>query len=402
MNILVTDGDSRAALAITRSLGSKGYHVVVGAESESSLASSSRYCREGFAYPSPREEPEAFVECLLEAVEINHIDVLMPVTDVSLFLISKNRDRFPDSCKIPIAGDDAIRAAADKNHILKLAESVGMPAPRSQVIQSKDEADKILERFELSYPVVLKPVRSRVRLGDKWLYTAVDYARNREELREKLLAQVAGAYPVILQERVTGVGSGAFYCFDHGECVAKFAHARIREKPPSGGVSVVRESKAVDRIADEYSQKLLKALGWHGVAMVELKVDSESGRAYIMEINGRFWGSLQLAIDAGVDFPAILLSLALERPLPASADYRTGVKSRWFWGDIDLLLMYLFKKREALKLPKGHPGKLRAILSILLPSSRGQRFEILRISDIGPWFYETRMWIQSNILNRSP
>ena len=400
MNILVTDGDSRAALAVTRSLGSKGHKVVVGADSASSLASSSRYCHKGFAYPSPRAEPEAFVEYLVEAVGVHHIEVLMPVTDVSLFLVSKNRDRFPDSCKIPIASDDAIKAAADKNHILELAESIGMPTPRSQVVQSKDDVAKSLEEFELSYPIVLKPVRSRVRQGDKWIYTAVDYARNREELLEKLSSQVSGAYPVILQERVTGVGSGAFYCFDHGECVAKFAHARIREKPPSGGVSVVRESKSIDRIADEYSQKLLKALGWHGVAMVELKIDNESGRAYIMEINGRFWGSLQLAIDAGVDFPAILLSLASEQCLPVSADYRTGVRSRWFWGDVDLLLMYLFKKREALKLPKGHPGRLKAILSILLPWSRGQRFEILRISDIRPWLYETRMWVNSNILNR--
>ena len=40
--------------------------------------------------------------------------------------------------------------------------------------------------------------------------------------------------------------------------------------------------------------------------MVEFKLDARDGVAKLMEINGRFWGSLQLAVDAGVDFPAIL------------------------------------------------------------------------------------------------
>ncbi len=50
--------------------------------------------------------------------------------------------------------------------------------------------------------------------------------------------------------------------------------------------------------------------------MVEFKADARTGTPYLMEINGRFWGSLQLAIDAGVDFPAILVAAALGAPIP--------------------------------------------------------------------------------------
>lgn len=400
MNVLVTDGYARAALAVTRSLGSKGHSVFVCSEAETSLASSSKYCYQGLAYPSPREMPEAFIDFLLEVVEQYQIEVLIPVTDVCLLLVSRNRDRFPASCKLPIAADEAINAAADKNHILELAKSIEMPVPKSLLLSSKEEAKQSLAECELGYPVVLKPVRSRVKSGDRWVSTAVDYAKDRADLESKLMGYVAEVYPVILQERVTGVGSGAFYCFDSGRCVAKFAHSRIREKPPSGGVSVFRESKQIDPIVDEYSQKLLSALGWHGVAMVEFKIDEQTGNAYIMEINGRFWGSLQLAIDAGVDFPEILLSVVSGQTPSQPPEYRAGVKTRWFWGDVDLLLSYLFKSRDALKLPKGHPGKLRSILSILLPWSRGQRFEVLRLSDIKPWFYETRRWLNANLLNR--
>ena len=81
--------------------------------------------------------------------------------------------------------------------------------------------------------------------------------------------------------------------------------------------------------------ELLRALGWEGVAMVEYKRDVHSGEHVLMEVNGRFWGSLQLAIDAGVDFPSLLARVALgEKPAPVTR-YRLGVRTRWTLGDLD-------------------------------------------------------------------
>jgi len=71
-------------------------------------------------------------------------------------------------------------------------------------------------------------------------------------------------------------------------------------------------------------------MAWHGVAMVEFKVSAD-GTPYLMEVNARFWGSLQLAIDAGVDFPWLLYQLATGRDVESDDDYVTGVKSRWLW-----------------------------------------------------------------------
>ena len=69
-------------------------------------------------------------------------------------------------------------------------------------------------------------------------------------------------------------------------------------------MSVYRESVAADPDLVRRSRALLDAFGWCGVAMVEYKLDERTGTPYLMEVNGRFWGSLQLAIDAGVDFPS--------------------------------------------------------------------------------------------------
>ena len=123
--------------------------------------------------------------------------------------------------------------------------------------------------------------------------------------------------------------------------------------------------------------------------MVEYKVEDRSGRPFLMEINGRFWGSLQLAIDAGVDFPAILAAISTGDPVaPSRGAYRVGVRSRWLWGELDVFLMYLTKSRSELKLPEGHPSRLRSALQTLNPFYRDQHLEVLRLTDPGPWFHE--------------
>src|SRR5690606_34522562 len=107
--------------------------------------------------------------------------------------------------------------------------------------------------------------------------TRVGYAADPEGLMAHLKGIDAAFYPLMLQERISGPGIGYFACYDHGRLVASFAHRRLREKPPSGGVSVLRESVAVDQQALMYGSKLLERLAWHGVAMVEFKQDTRDG-----------------------------------------------------------------------------------------------------------------------------
>ena len=71
--ILVLDGDSRACLAVTRSLGRAGYRVSVGERSKRALACYSKYCSERVVYPSPKKEREQFVWWIIERMEEGNI-----------------------------------------------------------------------------------------------------------------------------------------------------------------------------------------------------------------------------------------------------------------------------------------------------------------------------------------
>ncbi len=224
---------------------------------------------------------------------------------------------------------------------------------------------------------------------------SVSYVAAGAPLREAVAALADAAFPVLVQQRVVGPGAGVFLLRWDGRTCAAFAHRRIREKPPSGGVSVLRESIALSPELQAGAEAILDRLDWRGVAMVEFKIDAESKRPYIMEINGRFWGSLQLAIDAGVDFPRLLVDAALGSPPRKSPSYRPGVRSRWLMGDVDHLLMRVRRSADALDLPPGAPGRIRTVAGFMTAFLPPNRSEILRLSDPAPFAREVANWFQS-------
>jgi hypothetical protein len=201
------------------------------------------------------------------------------------------------------------------------------------------------------------------------------------------------AYPLLIQQRIVGPGVGIFVLRWNGEVRAVFSHRRIREKPPAGGVSAYRESIEADPSLLARSIALLERFDWEGVAMVEYKVDEATGTPYLMEINGRFWGSLQLAIDAGVDFPRLLVESLEGRPPRAIPEYVPGVRSRWEWGDVDHLVARLLHGPEKLSLPPGSPGRWTVVRDFLRWTPM-DRAEVFRLRDPIPFLRETARWFR--------
>lgn len=392
MKILVTDGDNRASLAIVRSLGKHGHTIIVSNKHLPSLASVSRFCSAHFVYPDPVSKPQEFVTAIIEFICDNNIDIVLPVADVTTLLLAKNRAQLPASCSFPFSDFETISLAADKDYIMKLALSLNVPIPTTFELKSKTEIPNLPDN--LSYPIVLKPARSRIKTEQGWLFTAVSYADSHSDLVNALEQKNKLEYPILLQERIYGPGVGVFMCCNQGDVIAAFSHRRLREKPPSGGVSVLRESIEIDPKARKYAETLLKKLNWHGVAMVEFKLDNNDQQAKLMEINGRFWGSLQLAIDSGVDFPALLISTTTDDKIKPVLNYKLGVKSRWFWGDLDSLLMLFLKSKKELQLPKGSNSTFKTFLQFCKLWESNMRYEVLSFKDIRPWLLESKRWFK--------
>lgn len=388
--VLVTDGGERAALAVVRSLAAAGHEVHVCSPRARSLAGASRGCAGRHRVPDPLREPDAYAAAVRALCAARGMEALLPVSEASALALLPERAR-PPGVVIPLPPEDVFRAACDKRRLMEAAAAVGIAVPRQRVVERPEDRLEIGPN-ELAYPVVLKPARSVVETGAGRAKTGVVHAADWVRLQAALADLPPAAYPVLVQQRVCGPGTGLFLLMWDGRPRALFAHRRLREKPPSGGVSVYRESVAPDPALAARAEALLGGLGWQGVAMVELKVDASTGVPYLMEVNGRFWGSLQLAVDAGVDFPRLLLDAAFGGAAAPPPPWRPGVRSRWEWGEVDHLLARLRRSPAELDLPPDAPGRWRAVFDFLAPRA-GDRREVFRWGDPAPAFRESLDWL---------
>src|SRR5258707_9736904 len=249
----------------------------------------------------------------------------------------------------------------DKWNLMGLAQRLNVAMPKTHSIADARSLRQACP--DLKFPVVLNPYRSMIWTNGRCTAASVRYAESVREL-ERTVAQYEyfGGNPFLLQEYIPGQAHGIFALYNRGKLIASFAHRRLRENPPSGGVSVLCESVEKNPEAWRMARTILDQIAWHGVAMAEFKVSAD-GTPYLMEVNGRFWGSLQLAIDAGVDFPWLLYQLATGKAVDPVDGYATGVRSRWLLGDLARLCKVLAGKGfpPGLRLP----DRMRATVPIL-------------------------------------
>lgn len=329
MRAVVTDARYRMALTVIRSLGRRGVPVVAAqaeARKGESLGFYSRYVQQRYTLPKADDAP-AYVRALLELGEKG--DVLIPVALGSIFAASRYREQLEEVFRLAVASPESLALANDTAQLLQLAVTLGVPVPQTTSLAPGETVDALAER--LSYPVVVKyRAGEELHLPPQERYCIVRSPQALITAYQRMHARQP--YPLV-QEYVSGPGFGVSALFDKGgEVVALFAHRRLREYPVSGGPSCFCESVYEPRLFD-YALRLLRALRWQGVAMVEFKQDTD-GEFRLMEINPRFWGSLPLAVAAGVDFPYLLYQVARgERPEPVLS-YRLGVRMRYFFQDL--------------------------------------------------------------------
>ena len=382
-HILVLDANQRSALAVTRSLGrceQANFTLTTADATPMALAGQSRYSSAYLQYPDPAQSPLAFLAWMSEQSQRVHYDLVMPTTEVSSQLLLQHQRQLP-AVRLAFSDFKTVMTLADKVALVELAMSRGVPVPDTRVVHSA----AAINPGQLDYPVVLKPALSRIFTGDCWLSTQVRVLYSEADWYQALKeAPYLHDHPFMIQAFIPGHGAGVFCMFKQGQPVRYFAHERLREKPPEGGVSVLSRSVAVDERLQKYAEQLLCAVNWHGVAMVEFRVTPE-GEPYLMEVNTRFWGSLQLAVDAGVDFPALLACAELGYPLPEAESYRVNQRLRWLLGDLDSLYISL-KRRGPVS------GKLKRVLSFC-GFHPGQRHEVNRWSDLKPALFELKQYV---------
>lgn len=318
--VLILDGHWNKTVAAIRALASHDLEVTVGESSALAAGLLSRYPKRRFTYPAPLAHPEAFLAAVEREISTTDYEVLMPMELNTLLLISQERQRFSKHVRLPFAPHDILLQAAGKITTSNAAIGAGLTTPQSQAISADTQADLLAEKLGL--PLVLKPDMGE---GGRGLF----YCHTLPELRLALGKINQNDQTYLAQEMVAsgGYGLGVSILMDAEQNVlASFTHKRLREYPIQGGPSSLRQAVHHAQ-AEKDAVTLLKKMKWQGVAMVEFKVDPYSDRAFFLEINPRFWGSLPLAIKAGVNFPVLLYKWAMGQSVSRPVS-RSGIKMR--------------------------------------------------------------------------
>lgn len=313
LKILILDAQNQNTLAIVRHLGSRHEIDVVGSK-QNTLSFFSKYVSKKIILPDPKKNPLDFVQGLLKTLTLIHYDLLMPVGFRSYQLCAQYQDEIKRHTKLILTSAENINLASDKNATYRLAKKTGVPFPETYDIRKPEDFDTQL----LNFPIVIKyPFES----GKNVVEYAADNSSAKKIFSGMLSMNEGKAVIPIVQEYVTGDGYGFFAFYEDGICRRTFMHHRIREYPVTGGASVCAESFEDEALASA-GRKLLDHLKWNGVAMVEFKKDNRDNSYKLMEINPKFWGSLELAICSGVDFPSMLCDTAGGKAFAAESQFR--------------------------------------------------------------------------------
>lgn len=316
MPVLVLDGHSRAAVESVQALGRLGLEVHVASAEPDCLAFISRFARVRLSQPNGDSDLGVWLKDLHKTVGY---ELILPCTELSLSALRTLPENAEVRRKCVLPSDRALDIAIDKQSTWDLASQLGIRVPASELITSLDSALPAA-----SFPLVLKPVRSKIRIEEQVTTVIAGIIRNESD-RVRWLKEWLPFTPIQQQEYISGQGVGVELLYRNGVKLWHFAHQRVHELPLTGGASSYRHSIPIDRAPLESAVRLLDALNWHGVAMVEFKVTA-SGEFFLMEINPRLWGSLAVSTDAGVNFPRGLLQLARDEdpgPQPRYRKYYT-------------------------------------------------------------------------------
>ena len=382
--VLIAEGENPVAIPILKSLKKKGVNITAMTSLKRSFSRLSKYCNRLILVPSMAKEKE-YVQAVEKIVTKMKFDVLFPIFEWSLIPISKNRNRIDPHVKLPIASHGSILKCYDKLSTINLAIENEVPTPRTFFVHNSLELKKVAN--EISYPAVVKPRWSVVWCGDRAFYRRGSFVYSAGELIATYQS-IHRYFPFpLIQEFVPGVNYSVAALYNMGKPRAFCCIKVHRAWPPTGGNSCFRESVKLDFRMKQYAEKLLEALDWHGIAEVEFRMDLRDETPKLMEINPRFWGSLSVAIRAGVDFPYLLYRITMEGDVNSVFNYKVGVKGRYFEQDL-LYIVSLLKDTLRNRNPSIYSdGKLRVLINWLKFYEPGVFYDLFNRDAPTPFLY---------------
>ena len=320
MDVLLTGTESAKGIVAARALGMHGINFLTSSYKKNTPASYSKYASGHALYSDPRSDPLKFINDLISIIKENDVKVLMPMYSRETKIISKNKGVLKEVVSIPLVDYKKFSLVDNKRSLNQIATKLNLPTPKT--IFPKNLED--LKSIDLNFPVVIKIQEGQGNKGLSYAYNYEELFYNFESTIKEHNLNIDN-YPIV-QEYIEGKGLGTSVLYSNGKMQAFLSHLRLRENPPSGGPSTFRISIR-NKKAEKISKKLMDYIGWHGIAMLEFKIDNVTNNPYLIEVNPRFWGSMYQPIASGLNFPYWLYLISQNKSLSLKKKVALGIKN---------------------------------------------------------------------------
>jgi len=358
--------------------------VTVASDSFQGRSFHSRFGKRRLRIAHPASEPDRFLSDLQAAAADGAFDVLLPTTDRTTLILARHHEAFAGLAAIPVPAPEATELCKDKWRIMKEATAAGLDVPQTRRVSRPDELSIIAR--DIDYPAILKPRKGAGGVGASIVNSADELiaAYHRYPAAQD---EVFDFSQPLVQRFIRGSVHEVCALFNRGEPRALLTQRRLLKYPHCGAGIYNETTDEPDLKA--LATDLLRRLEWHGPAQVEFLREEGSGRPYLLEVNGRFWGTIDLAVAAGLDFPVLACRMARDGDVPFQSGYRVGLRYRWpfpyallharesgrWWGSVRDFLLPGREKRSDISFTDPMP----LVMEVLYTAKRvwGQRFSSL-------------------------
>lgn len=348
-SVMLLNGEERFTLATVRSLNKVGIKTIVGGNRKHSRSFYSKYTAKHFYYPPVECDSETAHKTILGYVKKYKPSVLFPMSLDTCYLILKHRAEYEKyTSLIPLPSYKEFCKFDNKAFQIKLAKKHKIPFPRTYFPKTIDDVKRMSKK--ITYPVLLKPLVSAGGYSIRYVTNAAKLIEYYKKFKLEKKLKFYSKNTFLIQEYIP-VNSKYSICyrpekdsfifqhnsqhvtvyvlFDHGKLVGLFANTY--EDPTCNmlfsnhytTVSIKNEKLIKQTV------KLFKGINFHGCASVQYLLDQRDNAYKFIEINPRIWGSLESAINAGIDFPYMMYQLALGKKVKLMSEYKEGLRFKW-------------------------------------------------------------------------
>lgn len=314
LSILIPDGEDLLLMPVVNCLAStKQYKIYVLSNDKKNPM---RYSRNLYHFEFWQGSySKDWIQTINDFVKKYSIDHIFPIFETGIHNLIKYKHLLQLPEKLIFLPElKSFENAIDKGILSEHLNHHGIPGPKGQLVAAATDLKKI---DALRFPVIAKPTTGYG--GGKHIHVFHSLRKVENYFRDTNFF-----CPHIVQEYIVGYDIDCSVLCKNGQILAyTIQKGNVWEKTqfsPACGVAFLDEPRLYEIVA-----RLIKSLHWSGIAHIDLRFDEKDNNFKIIELNPRFWLSVEASLRAGVNFPDLsikaLRNKTFSKPKYSSCSY---------------------------------------------------------------------------------